>query len=103
MRLALAAALIHDLLLDVRRRLEEDGASGSTIIAAEVTLAHLLPLLLAGPWRGTTEALGRQCGRAPVSIRRSLRTLERAGALRSRPLGRRGLELRLLLSPRDDA
>ncbi len=101
MKLSTCSNLIHSILFDMRRRLEQNGATGSTILAAEATLAHLLPLLLMGRWKGTCEVLSAQCGRSPVSIRRSLRALERAGVVRSRALGRHGVELHFLLPHRD--
>lgn len=101
MKLSACATLIHRILFDVRRRLEEGGASGSTILAAEATLAHLLPMLLGGRWKGTCQRLSDQCGRSPVSIRRSLRALERAGVLQSKALGRHGVELSFLLGHRE--
>jgi hypothetical protein len=101
MNLISCSNLIHSILYDMRHRLETTGATGSTILAAEATLAHLLPLLLVGRWRGTCDTLSTQCGRSSVSIRRSLRALERAGVLRSRALGRHGVELHFLLPHRD--
>lgn len=101
MKLSTCATLIHTILFDMRRRLEQVGASGSTILAAEATLAHLLPVLLSGRWKGTCQMLSDQCGRSPVSIRRSLRVLERAGVVRSKALGRHGVELHFLLPHRD--
>lgn len=102
MKLSSCSKLIHTILFDMRRRLEQGGASGSTILAAEATLAHLLPMLLEGRWKGTCQQLSDQCGRSPVSIRRSLRVLERAGVLRSKALGRHGVELSFLLPHRDE-
>lgn len=103
MDLAVCSNMIHTILFDMRKRLEENGATGSTILAAEATLAHLLPFLLAGRWKGTCETLSAQCGRSPVSIRRSLRALERAGVLKSQALGRHGVELHYLLPHRQVA
>jgi hypothetical protein len=103
MKLSTCANLVHTILFDMRRRLEQAGSSGSTILAAEATLAHLLPMLLGGSWKGTCQMLSDQCGRSPVSIRRSLRVLERAGVLRSKALGRHGVELHFLLPHRDEA
>jgi hypothetical protein len=97
MKLGSGADRIHQLVLGVRRRLDEAGARDSTILAAEVTLVHLLPLLLGGRWKGTCQTLSEQCGRSPVSIRRSLRALERAGVVRSKALGRHGVEIHLLI------
>lgn len=88
-----AADHLHRTLFAMRKDLERRGGTGSTILAAEATLAHLLPLLLEGKWRGTCDELAARCGRSPVSIRRSLRALEKAGLLRSRALGRHGIEL----------
>lgn len=101
MKLSTCAGLIHTILFDMRRKLEVAGATGSTILAAEATLAHLLPVLLGGRWKGTCQMLSDQCGRSPVSIRRSLRVLERAGVVRSKALGRHGVELHFLLPHRD--
>jgi hypothetical protein len=101
MSLGTCSSLIHSILFDMRKRLETAGATGSTILAAEATLAHLLPLLLSGRWKGTCEILSAQCGRSSVSIRRSLRVLERAGVLRARALGRHGVELHFLLPHRE--
>jgi hypothetical protein len=102
MKLGSGAERIHHLLLGVRRQLERAGARDSTILAAEATLVHLLPLLLAGRWKGTCQTLSEQCGRSPVSIRRSLRALERASVLRSKALGRHGVEIQFLLQVSDD-
>lgn len=97
MKLGSGAERIHVLLLGVRRQLERAGARDSTILAAEATLVHLLPLLLSGRWKGTCQTLSEQCGRSPVSIRRSLRALERAAVVRSKALGRHGVEIELLI------
>lgn len=91
------ACFLHDLLVDVRARLAEAGATDSTLIAAEATVPHLLPLFCSSTtWSGTQGQLAAQCGRSGQALRRSLKSLERAGVVEVQSKGKRGVEVRWL-------
>lgn len=86
----------------LRRLLIGKGFKGSTLVAAEALLLHILPLFAgAGTWRGQVREISELCGRSGTAVRRSIRVLGDAGILGVRRRGPAGLELSLRVLPVD--